>query len=206
MVHVMRALSIIAAGLLLAACSSTVDCEVVCYHDLKTPAGERVQVIADSDRPSDADQFDSVAEQVRTALNGAGYTAVTEGSADLVFAISYGVGTGPDQQERMPRCADNYIFKDDNYGAPYYSGLECYEQEPELINNHLHFLEVKVYDAVSMSIGDSEPLYDGLVQSLSWSDNLAQMTPYLVTALFDGFPGESGKVRRVTVTFEKPSD
>ncbi len=198
-----RSLSIFIAGFLLVSCSSAIDCDVVCYHDLGAPAGERVSVIANPDSPTAVDQFEEVAKQIRFALDQAGYTAVQAGFSDLVFVINYGVGAGPDEQERMSRCADNYVFKDDEYGAPYYSGLQCYEQTPELINNYLHFLEVKVFDGIAITSDDPDALYEGLVQSLSWSDDQQLIMPYLVAALFDNFPGESGKVRRVTVSFDE---
>lgn len=208
MTNFCRSLSLGIAGFFLASCSSAVDCDVVCYHDLGAPAGERVSVVASDDSQSGPDQFEGVAGQIRTALDQAGYTSVQAGFSDLVFVVSYGVGAGPDEQERIPRCADNYVFRDDGYGAPYYSGLECYEQTPELINNYLHFLEVKVFDGIAISSGDPDALYEGLVQSLSWSDDQQLIMPYLVAALFDNFPGESGKVRRVSVSFDeaRPSE
>lgn len=203
MTNFSRSLFLFIAGFLLVSCSSAVDCDVVCYHDLGTPAGERVSVIASPDGSTAPDQFENVAEQIRSALGQAGYTAVNSGFSELVFVVNYGVGAGPDEQERMPRCADNYVFKDDGYGAPYYSGLECYEQTPELINNYLHFLEVKVFDGIAITSDNPDALYEGLVQSLSWSDDQQLIMPYLVAALFDNFPGESGKVRRVTVSFDE---
>lgn len=189
---------------MLGACSSSVDCDVVTYHSLERPSGERISVVADELNVSDPDLYANVAGQVETALLKAGYSSAGGGEADLVFAVRYGVGTGPDEMKRVPRCSNRYVFKGDNYGSPYYRGLECYEEAPEAVNNYIHYLEIKVFDPVSAATGNSATIYEGLAQSLSWSDDIEQLMPYLVTALFDNFPGRSGEIRSVAVDFNRP--
>lgn len=196
-----KAILYFVAATILSGCSKSVDCDVVTYHSLDRPSGERIEIVADIRNAANDTLFPSVSAQVQEALLAQGYQPVGNGLPDFIFAIRHGVGTGPDALDRVPRCSQQYKFHSDDYGSPYYRGLECYEQAAEKHNNYIHFLEVKVYDPVTYAAVGGAPLYDGLAQSLSTHDDQEKLLPYLVSALFDNFPGNSGEIRSVSVEF-----
>lgn len=188
----------VVAIFMMAACSSGVDCDVVAYHTLGAPQGERVRIVHQNAALTGTPEFNFFASQIRTKLNKLGYGNAGNGAANLVFAIKYDVGEGPTEVARLPKCFTQYRYLDDEYGSPYYRGLECYTSQIELQSNYIHFLELKIYSPIEP--GDpGEVIYEGMVHSVSLNDSLAEMMPYLISALFTDFPGESGEVRSVVV-------
>ena len=50
---------------------------------------------------------------------------------------------------------------------------------------------------------DGQALFEGLAQARSRSDDLPELVPNLVEAMFTGFPGNSGETVRITVAPER---
>jgi hypothetical protein len=67
---------------------------------------------------------------------------------------------------------------------------------------------VTTYNAVvAMRInrsGDKQSLFEGRAETVSSSNNLTQLVPNLVTAMFTNFPGNSGETVRVRFDPAKP--
>lgn len=183
---------------LLTGCSSSVDCDVVSYHTLDEPMGETVKIIHQDAKLTGTPEFDFFAAQIEKKLNSIGYMSQGNGASDLVFAIKYGTGEGADEVDRFPKCFTRYRYLYEDYGSPYYRGMECYDGLIELQSRYIHFLALNVYKPTEP--GDpGEVIYQGIANSVSLNDNIGPIMPYLVAALFDGFPGESGEVRSVAV-------
>ena len=194
-------LLVIVSGLL-AGCSSTVDCDVVAYHSFWEPQGETVRIEPQEAEIADTPEFKYIADQVRSQLNKIGYRQAADNSANLIFAIKYGTGDGPEEVKRLPKCFTRYRYIEDDYGSPYYRGLECYNSRLEIQSSYIHFLSLKVYQPVAT--GDrGEMIYQGVVNSVSMNSNFSNIMPYLIAALFDNFPSESGEVRSVAVDKSK---
>ncbi len=188
----------LAMSFLTVACSSGVGCDVVAYHTLGAPQGETVRIVHQDPAITGTPEFNYFASQIRRRLNQLGYRQTGNGTANLIFAIKYDFGEGPAEVARLPKCFTEYRYVFDEYGSPYYRGLECYTTQVELQSRYIYFLELKIYSPIEP--GDpGEVIYEGMVHSVSLNDNMAQMMPYLIAALFTDFPGESGEVRRVVV-------
>ena len=191
--------------MLVAACSTGVDCDVVAYHTLGAPQGEKVRIVHQDPTITGTPEFNYFAAQIQTRLEQSGYTRAGSGGSDLIFAIKYDFGEGPDEIVRLPRCHTQYRFLHEDYGSPYYRGLECYNDTVELQSSYTHFMQVKIYRPIEP--GDpGEVIYEGMVHSVSLNDSLEAMMPYLIAALFDDFPGESGEIRSVIVDREKKTE
>jgi len=182
----------------LTGCSSTVDCDVVCYHTLGQPMGETVKIVHQDSELTGSPEFAFFAAQIDAQLRKIGYSPVSGGASDLIFAIKYGTGEGPDEVDRIPKCFTRYRYLYEDYGSPYYQGLECYDGQIDLQSRYVHFLALNVYRPTEP--GDpGEVIYQGIANSVSLNNSINPIMPYLVAAIFDGFPGESGEVRSVAV-------
>lgn len=185
-------------GILTGCSSSTVDCDVVAYHTLGAPEGETVRIEPQDTKLIGTPEFAYYASQIRAQLNKTGYRQAAGDSANLIFAIKYGTTDGPEEIARFPKCFTRYRYIEDDFGSPYYRGLECYDNFIEIQSSYIHSLALEVYRPIAP--GDpGEMIYQGIVNNISKSSNLSKIMPYLAAALFDDFPGESGEVRNVAV-------
>lgn len=183
---------------LLTGCSSTVDCDVVCYHTLGEPMGETVKVVPQDSELSGSSEFAFFAAQFEEQLGKVGYTVSDSGASDLIFAIKYGTDESLKEVNRAPKCFTRYRYIYEDYGSPYYRGLECYDGQIDSPSMYVHVLALNVYRPTEP--GDpGEIIYQGIANSESMNNNIGPTMPYLMAALLDGFPGESGEVRHVAV-------
>ncbi len=183
---------------LLTGCSSTVDCDVISYHTLGEPMGETVKIVHQDSELTGSPEFAFFAAQIEEQLNRIGYATKENGASDLLFAIKYGTGEGQEEVARLPKCYTRYRYLYEDYGSPYYRGLECYDGLIDLHSRYVHFLALNVYKPTEP--GDpGEVIYQGIANSVSLNNSIGPIMPYLVAALFDGFPGKSGEVRNVAV-------
>jgi len=200
MVQTWKSIALIMICGLLAGCSSAVDCDVVAYHALNKPQGETFHIVHREPAQAAAPGFTEYATHIQKALTRIGYKgAKGEGSADLTFSINYGVGPGMDEVVEVPKCTMRYNFRYEEYREPYSYGMYCTDETIDLRATFNHFLEIRVYGPPEGGAIQGPVLYKGLSHSVSRHDNLGAMIPYLVTAIFDGFPGLSGEVKTVSV-------
>ena len=200
MVQIWKSIALMVACGLLAGCSNSVDCDVVAFHTLNKPEGETFRIIHKEPAQAAAPEFAEYAAHIQNALTRIGYKGTEDGgSADLTFSINYGVGPGMEEIVEVPKCTMRYHFRYEEYREPYSYGMHCADETIDLRATFKHFLEIRVYGS---SEGDAEQgavLYKGLSHSVSHRGNLGVMIPYLVTAIFDDFPGRSGEVKSVSV-------
>ncbi len=189
---------LVAVSGLLTGCSSTVDCDVVCYHTLGESMGETVRVVPQDSELTDSPEFAVFAAQFKEQLSKVGYTVGDAGASDLIFAIRYGTDESLEEAKRPPKCFTRYRYLYEDYGSPYYRGLECYDGQIESPSLYVHVLALNVYRQTEP--GDpGEVIYQGIANSISMNGNIGPTMPYLMAAILDGFPGESGEVRNVVV-------
>jgi len=194
-----KPIAVAAVAALLSGCSTAVDCDVVSFHTMNAPRGETVRIEPQDASLAESPEFQFYAAQIKDKVGRIGYRASDDPASEIIFAIKYGVDRSVDETIRYPQCSMRYHFRHGEYGDPYTYGLHCPDAEVELRATFSHFLEVKVHSA---HLGEAMPgayLYKGMVHASSADDNLADMMPYLVAALFDDFPGRSGEVRSVTI-------
>lgn len=195
-----KSLAVMATVLLLGGCSQTESCEVVAYYDTTLAVGSRVRIVHEETAEANLPAFSAYAQQIEDAVRNAGFEPVTNDIADLIFEINYGSGVGSEEVARVPKCSEEYRYEDEQYGSPYFMGVECYEQPGELQATYIHFLELNILDPLGPNDEYGPRVYQGLVHSTGMTDNLDRMMPYMIAALFNNFPGTSGEVRRVKVT------
>jgi len=199
MIQLWKSIALVVVCGFLAGCSNSVDCDVVAFHALNEPQGETFQIVHRDSGKTGGPEFTEYATHIKKALTRIGYKAAVGNSADLTFSINYGVGPGMDEVIEIPKCTMRYHFRDEVYGEPYTYGLQCTDETADLRETFNHFLEIRVNEMPEDGAGQGPVLYEGISHSLSHHDDLGAMMPYLVTAIFDDFPGRSGEVRSVTV-------
>jgi len=194
-------------GLFLSACTSGVTSQVVRFHNLGAPQGQLV-VVQPAPEGRDGPEFRTYADQVIGHLKALGYQPAAGETPDFIVQLSYGV------EERESR------YRYSQWHRPFYFGFAYGNPyRPRRVFDHFYwdyylhyppeFYETPRYaKMLEMVITDKmgEIVFEGRAVSQGASSNLPRIMPYLVDALFTGFPGESGKTIRVNIQREDPRD
>jgi len=199
-----RTLSLIitSAVLFLSACTPTVRSEVVVFHKDGLPSGQTIRAEAiDTDKIRSL-EFRNYAKLITDQLSRIGYVPVEDPNANvmLIAEFDYSVEPGPLDvrvDRRSPRV--HYHFNYGRYYDPFYFGLNsAWAEHIYATPTYLRKLNLNIIDA---NTGDR--IFEGRVQSQGDQSELFEVMPYLVTALFANFPGESGVTKVVTIDREE---
>jgi hypothetical protein len=213
-----------AALLSLAACATPFKADVSRFQQLPAPAGQTFTVKAADPANDGGIEFGQYASLVSAQMARVGYVPAAPGApADLVVKLDYSVDEG---KERTVVYDDPFYDPFWGYGR-YGFGRGYYR--PYLVRTprgaryvygwHDPFLygsgfgrgvDVRSYTVYTSDIemkiekaGTGERLFEGKAEAKSRSNRLPYLVPNLVTAMFTGFPGNSGETVRISVAPEE---
>lgn len=194
-----RACAVLAfGGLWLAGCATRIEADVARFHG---PAAElvpgRVVVVPRDAELAGSLEFRQYAGLVQSALAARGFTPVARADgADYVAALAYGVSEGREVLRSVPRGPHGYPPYPADY--PYAYPGPGYELESATVFTRL--LELDIVATRGRDAEGTRPVvFEGRVKSVGRDDRLPELMPYLVDALFEGFPGPSGETTRVVI-------
>jgi Domain of unknown function (DUF4136) len=173
----------LAAALALSACVAPFEARVARFQQLPAPAGNSF-VIEPRDKANEGGlEFATYAGLVRQRLIAAGFQeAASADAAAMVVQLDYNV-TAPREKVQSRLGVGGGWGGNDVYSVTTYNAV------------------------VAMRInrsGDKQSLFEGRAETVSNSNNLTQLVPNLVTAMFTNFPGNSGETVRVRFDPAKP--
>lgn len=179
--------------LILTACAGTVTTEVTRFHQDGHPAGETIAVVALDPAKTGSLEFASYARIVSEKLAGIGYRVVEPGAGpDMLAKMDYSVGPAETKIRSWPRNFVHYHFHYGDY-YPFFYGR--YWDEPEVYSYTVYPRALDL--TITRSGGES--LFEGHVKSIGREQNINVVMSYLVEAMFNNFPGESGVTKVVTI-------
>ncbi|MES2626485.1 MAG: DUF4136 domain-containing protein [Pseudomonadota bacterium] len=187
-------------GLVLSGCTSTLSSDVVTFHDGALHEGETIRVVAIDPAKVPSLEFRSYANLVNEELRKIGYTPVTDENsiAQLLAEVDYSVESGESLVNvNDPTRYARYHFSLGRFYDPFYLGVydpwgsDIVSTTPTFVRNLQ--LNIVTNDETKTHI------FEGRVQSNGIHNQLPEIMPYLVTAMFSNFPGESGVTKVVTV-------
>ncbi len=207
--------AIISGALLLtSACASGFSADVSRFQRLPAPTGETYAIVAMGDEDTRSLEFQNYARYVAAQMNAQGYTEVSnKDDATLIVSLDYGVNDGRERIASRPGTRFGY-----GWGSPYYGygfrhrrsifydpffygggfgGYGGFDNEIYSYTVYGSYLDMNI------TRPDGEPVFEGRAEANSRNDNLPELVPNLVTAMFTDFPGMSGKTVRVKVPTER---
>ena len=214
------ALAAPAALLALSACATGLPTKVQRFQAMPAPQGESFYVqAADPDKRGGL-EFSQYAGLVRRHLLALGYDeAPSADRATMVVSLDYGVDQGRDRVAYYPNPWGPRLGYGARFGySPFYSRFGYFGRHryPFYWGWHDPFFGDPFYDDVrvytiytsylDMDIrrtSDGQALFEGLAQARSRTDDLPELVPNLVEAMFTGFPGNNGETVRITVAPER---
>ncbi len=208
-----------AASLSLAGCATPFRAEVARFQAMPAPQGQTYAIVPRDEADRGGLEFAHYATLVSAEMTRLGYRSVAPGEApDLTVTMGYGVDQG---RERVVRSAGFY----DPFWGPGWGYARGFGR-PYIIRTRYGFRYVHgFYDpflsgfggfgdyggersytvytsGLTLSINRTaggEQLFDGSAEAVSRSNDLTQLVPNLVEAMFTGFPGNSGERVRITI-------
>lgn len=193
-------LSLLLPTALLSGCASKVQQDVVTFHEGLLPRGETIAIEPMEDIAPGSQEFRHYRTLIADKLSQLGYQPVESGKPSILVArVSYSVSDG---QTRIRSDHHNYVryhFYYGHYLDPFYYGF--YDNwPPEQYSYTVYNRKLMMNIARTTS---NEILFEGRVQSIGREKEIAEVMPYMITAMFNNFPGESGITKVVTIEKEQ---
>lgn len=196
-----------------AACTTPFRADVARFQQMPAPQGQTFYIQSADPEKSAGLEFATYANLVSAELSEYGYTpAASAEDATLVVTMDYSVDDGRQRVVTTPGYYRRpYFWGYSPFYSPYYSRLRWrspyyYGWYDPFFDSGFGYDDVRVYTLYTSELdlrisrtADGEPVFEGRARARSRSDNLTELVPNLVEAMFTGFPGNSGEEVRITV-------
>lgn len=208
------ALAAPAALLALSACATGFPAQVQRFQAMPAPQGQSFFVqAADPDKRGGL-EFSQYADLVRRHLIAQGYSeAPSAQQATMLVNLDYGVDQGRDRVAYYPNPwgprfgFHPYYSRFGYFGrrhSPFYWGWhDPFFNDPFYDDVRVYTVYTSYLDMDIRRTADGQALFEGLAQARSRTDDLPELVPNLVEAMFTNFPGNSGETVRITVAPER---
>ena len=208
------ALAAPAALLALSACATGFPAQVQRFQAMPAPQGQSFFVqAADPDKRGGL-EFSQYADLVRRHLIAQGYSeAPSAQQATMLVNLDYGVDQGRDRVAYYPNPwgprfgFHPYYSRFGYFGrrhSPFYWGWhDPFFNDPFYDDVRVYTVYTSYLDMDIRRTADGQALFEGLAQARSRTDDLPELVPNLVEAMFTNFPGNSGETVRNTVAPER---
>lgn len=204
-----------AALLAVTACATPFQAKVNRFQSMPAPAGQTFYVTSADPALAGGLEFSQYAGLVSQKLQSYGYQpASSAAAASLVVTFDYGVDKGREKLRSVPGSGFGYdpFYRWGGYGGLGWGGYyPRFGRRGFIYGWHDPFLFGGGYDQVeSYTVYTSnitmdierkggERVFEGSAQAMSRDNNLTELVPNLVEAMFTGFPGNSGETVKITV-------
>lgn len=210
---------------LLAACNQSIRSDVMRFHQLPSPSGEKIVIVPMNPNNNGSLEFASYATLVGNALGRYGYVPANGEEPDLIVELDYGISEGRQTIRQSPGMI-GFMPYGGFYGGyhrpwfpyrnPYFWGGGLYPMgwgygglydpfgyaplswQAGRVRTYMNYNRL-LKMVIRPNSDNGQNLYEGEVKSLGRNSNLNEVMPYLVEAFFTNFPGESGSSERVSV-------
>jgi hypothetical protein len=196
---------LISAGLVaLGGCAQLLHGDAVSFYEEALPMGESIRIEAIDPAKGESLEFRNYARLMADELRKLGFEPREGAATDavLIARVDYSIMPGS-TETRSTRHFPPYVHYHFQYGAigdPYWFGFDnTWTEEVTTTPTYLRQLSMNIV----RNDADQTPLFEGRVRSSGMQGELAKVMPYLVAALFQNFPGESGVTKVVTIEMDE---
>ncbi len=216
------------ALLVAAACTTPFRADVARFQQLPAPQGQTFYIQPAAGEKQAGLEFATYADLVAQELSEYGYRqAASPDEATLVVGMSYMVDNGRERIVTSPGFGGYGGFGYGRFGyggfgrfsyGSYYSPFYrsrfrspfYYGWYDPFFDSGFGYTDVRSYTLYTSELdldirraADGEPVFEGRARARSRDDELTELVPNLVEAMFTDFPGNSGEEVRITVLPEE---
>jgi hypothetical protein len=205
----------VAALLAISGCATPFKAQVNRFQAMPVPQGETFYGKAADPRMEGSLEFSQYAGLVSQKLQAVGYQpASSPAASSLIVKFDYGVDDGKEKLRSVPGSGfgyDPFYRWGGYYGAGWSPWYPAYGRRGFIYGWNDPFMFGGGYDQVesytvytsnlTMNIErkDGQRVFEGSAKAMSRDDNLTELVPNLVEAIFTGFPGNSGETVKITI-------
>ncbi|MGD1956172.1 MAG: DUF4136 domain-containing protein [Sphingomonadales bacterium] len=196
-----------AATLALGACASAFKSDVAHFHQLQgVSSGATFEIVPKDEELTGGLEFAQYANLVRSKLIQQGYQpASSADGADLIVTLDYGVSEPTQKIRTLGGGVGGDGVGGAGFGNPFFFGPVFGPGFGGGFGPDVYSYEV-YSRGLSLSIekpatanSAREVVFEGSVESNGRDNNLPEVMPFLVEAMFTDFPGTSGVTREVKI-------
>ena len=207
--------------LAIAGCAAPFQAKVSRFQNLPAPTGQSFTIRTDDPRLQNSLEFSQYANMVAHRLGEVGYArADSPGSANLIVTVNYMIDNGRDRIRSYPSTFGSFGGfggRGFGYGGFGYGGFGGFHRgfgrfgrgyyggfyDPFLFDDYNDIESYTVYTSeLDMKIerpGSHERVFEGRAQAQSTDNDLTEVVPNLIDAMFTDFPGNSGETVKITI-------
>jgi len=182
--------------LMLANCSSGIKNNVTRFHQLPPPGGKTIEVIAMDATQQNSIELGTYAQMIGHKLGDVGYNPPQENRSQYVAEVAYNImplsGTIIDNGSLISLGMG--VGSGGRRGTSMGFGISTSFGSSGDQTQYVSTLSLNIVD---LSTGGR--LYEGHVESINRNQNLAQIMPFMIEALFQNFPGASGTSDTISI-------
>lgn len=178
----------------LAGCSKTIISDVTRFHNLSAPRAETIEVVSMDPSLQNSLEFGQYARLVGRHLGRVGYSPPKGPSSRLIARVGYGIQSADGVIDGGPRSSVVIGASGGSHRSSVGVGISFPVGKNQPRQEYIRLLSLEI-----IRRSDGVKLYEGQVTSRG-REGLPLMMPYLVDALFQDFPGESGTSNRIKAT------
>jgi hypothetical protein len=210
-----RTLLAVAAPLALlsmAGCATDFHAHVARFQRLPAPQGQTFSIQPTNPADRGGLEFATYASEVSAHLAQIGYRPAQSGPADMIVQLGYGVDHGQQRVTTTPGFGGGWGPGWGGYGGFGYGRFGGwggrgwgYGWGDPFFGGGFGYPDVESYTIYSSMLtmtitrADGARLFEGRARAHSATDDLTQLVPNLIDAMFSGFPGNSGQDIKITI-------
>ena len=180
-----------------AGCAVSIKSDVTRFHRLEAPQGASIAIVAPDQRKQGSIEFEQASALLMTHLARHGFSPAGDGPPTYVAHLDYGqspIGDfddGPQSSVSIGVSGGSGGYHGGGVGVGFGTSFPVGESRGGTASR-LVTLEIDRVDS-------GERVFEGRARSLGPARNFDGALPYMIEALFEDFPGQSG----TTVTVER---
>jgi Domain of unknown function (DUF4136) len=180
--------------------------QVAVFHHLPKDLSGTSYVMIPFKEQEGSLQHKAYEEVVRQELNAKGFRETTVDRAQTVVFLAYGIDTGRRVHSSYPIIGQTGATTCSTFDGTPHQSYGCRDSSPwptygvvgtreTSETQYTRVLRLDIVDKQALAEGNIKKLYEGKVMSRGFSDQLVQVLPKMIKALFEDFPGKSGSTR-----------
>ena len=205
--QIFRSASIVLVALALSACASTFRSNVTSFHTATPAAGAKVVLVPIDETRQDSLEYRQYASSIQGVLERSGFVGARADQPDYVIGFDVAVNDG---REKIRAFAGGFGGVNQFWHRGYAWGGWWNPHYPfgpgfgggfggtGVTARTVYLAELRI----EIRQPDGTMIFEATAETESRSRSLPELVPLLAAALFEDFPGENGKMRRVRLDLD----
>lgn len=206
--HIMKTASVVIIALALSACASTFRSNVTSFHTTTPAAGSKVVLVPIDEARLDSLEYRQYASSIQAVLERSGFVGARSDAPDYVIGFDVSVNDGREKIRAFPNggfgVRNAYWANGYGWGGwwnpafPFNGGWGGGFGGANVTARTVYLAELRV----EIREPDGTMIFEATAETESRTRSLPELVPLLAAALFEEFPGENGKMRRIKLELD----